>query len=115
MRTGAEYIEDVKKLRPTLYHLGQKVDNMVDYPALKWPIKVIAQIYDWCLDPRCQDILTTVPPISGERVDRFLHVFGSVDDLIARQRQMRWLQHHLGSCSVKCTQLGGVNALYSTT
>ncbi len=115
MRTGAEYIADVKKLKPTLYHLGQKVDNMVDYPALKWPIKVIAQIYDWCLDPRYQDILTTISPITGERVDRFLHVFGSVDDLMARQRQMRWLQTHLGSCSVKCTQLGGVNALYSTT
>ena len=115
MRTGAEYIESVSKLKPTLYHRGQKIDSMVDHPSLKWPIKVVAQIYDWCLDPQYQDILTTVSPIINDRVDRFLHVFGSVDDLLARQKQMRFLQTHLGGCAVKCTQLGIVNALYSTT
>ena len=39
----------------------------------------------------------------------------SIDDLMGRQRQMRFLQNRLGSCAIKCTQLGAVNALYSTT
>lgn len=115
MRTGAQYLESVTKLKPKLYHLGRKVEDMINYPSLKWPIKTIARVYDWSLDPRYQDILTTVSPQTGEKIDRFLHVFNSMEDLLSRQKQMRFLQTHLGSCAVKCTQLGGINALFSTT
>lgn len=115
MRTGAEFLEGIKKRSHNIYHLGKKVENPTDYPILKWPLKVIARIHDLALNPKYSDLLTATSPITGEKVNRFLHVFGSIDDLVMRQKKMRFLISHLGSCTLMCPGLGGVNALYSTT
>ena len=115
IRSVVDYMERVRKRKPAVYHLGKKVDNIVDYPMFKWPIKVISQICEWCLDPQYDGLLTTVSPVTGEKVDRYLHVFWSQDDLLARQRQIRFLMSHLGSCNIKCVGLGGINTMFSVT
>lgn len=115
MRSGAEYIEGLKRKKPVIYYRGEKVDNVVEHPLIKWSVNTIAQIYDWNRDPRFADILTTTSPLIGEGINRFMHVFGSVDDLMARQRQIRLLEEKLGTCTLMCTMLGGANSLYSTT
>lgn len=115
MRSGADYIESLKKTKPVVYHLGKRVDNVLEHPLLRWPIKAIARTYDLALDPRYSGILTTTSPLTGEKIERWNHVFGSTDDLVARQKQMRFLQHRLGSCALRCTGLGAINGLYSTT
>lgn len=115
MRSGAEYIESLKRMNPVIYYRGKKIDNVVDHPLIKWSVNTIAQIYDWNRDPRFADILTATSPLTGDRINRFMHVFGSVDDLMARQRQIRFLEEKLGSCTLMCTMLGGINSLYSTT
>ena len=115
MRTGAEFLEGIKKRNYNIYHLGKKIENPTEYPMLKWPLKVVARIHDLALDPKHSDLLTATSPITGDKVNRFLHVFGSIDDLLIRQKKMRFLITHLGSCCLMCPGLGGVNALYSTT
>lgn len=115
LRTGAEYRKSLKKMSPVVYYRGEKVDDVTTHPLIKYAVDVIAQIYDWTLDKRYDGVLTTISPLTGDRIDRFMHVFGSIDDLTARQRQIRLLMRKMGTCTLKCTGLGGVNALYSTT
>lgn len=115
MRTGAEYKESLRKMKPVVYYRGEKIDNLVEHPLIRWSVNTIAQIYDWNRDPRFADILTTTSPLTGDRINRFMHVFGSINDLMARQRQIRFLEEKLGSCTLMCTMLGGINSLYSTT
>ena len=115
LRSGAEYKESLRKMKPVIYYRGEKVGDVTRHPLIKWAVNAVAQIYDWNLDPRFDGILTTISPLIGDRIDRFMHVFGSVDDLVARQRQIRLLMRKCGTCTLRCTMLGGVNALYSTT
>ena len=115
LKSGAEYIERLRKMKPIVYYRGEKVDDVTRHPLIKWAVDVIAQIYDWTLDSKFDGILTATSPLTGDRIDRYMHVFGSIDDLMARQRQIRLLMRKCGTCTLKCTGLGGVNALYSTT
>lgn len=116
LRTGAEYIESLKKRKPTIYCLGKKVDNVLEHPVLKSTIATVARTYDWAKNPKYEDLLTTESSLlNGERINRFLLPFLSVDHLVMRQHQIRFLQRRLGSCALRCTGLGMVNSLWELT
>ncbi len=115
MRTGKEYLEALKRRKPVVYHLGKKIENLLEHPILKYDINVNATAHDLSFDQECQDVLTANSSLTGERVNRYLNVFGSREDLALRQKQARLLLHRTGSCTMKCPGLGGVNAIYSTT
>lgn len=116
LRTGAEYIESLKKRKPTIYCLGEKVDNVLKHPVLKSSIATVARTFDLAKNPKYEELLTAESPLlNGERIDRFLKPFRSVDDLVMRQHQIHFLQRRLGSCAVRCTGLGMVNALWDVT
>jgi len=116
LRTGAEYIESLKKRKPTIYCLGEKVDNVLEHPVLKSTIATVARTYDLAKNPKYEDLLTTESSLlNGERINRFLLPFLSVDHLVMRQHQIRFLQRRLGSCALRCTGLGMVNALWELT
>lgn len=115
MRTGKEYLEGLKKRTPLVYHLGKKIDNILEHPVLKYDIAVNAKAHDLSFEKDCEDVLTAPSSLIGERVNRYVNVFSSREDLTLRQKQARLLLQRTGSCTMKCPGLGGVNALYSTT
>lgn len=115
MRTAEQYFDKIKKRRLDIYHLGDKVMDMTEHPSLRWAVKSLAAQYDLMADPNYEKSLTAESPLISQDTDRFLHVFGNIQDLVERQHQMKVLMGHMGSCSLKCPGLGGVNAIYSTT
>ena len=115
LRSGAEYIESLKKRKPSVYCLGERVDNVLEHPVLKSTIATVARTFDLAKNPKYEDLLTVESPLlNGERVNRFLQPFMSVDHLVKRQHQIRFLQRRLGSCALRCTGLGMANALWET-
>ena len=116
LRSGAEFIESLKKRKPNVYCLGKKVEDVLEHPVLKSTVATVARTYDLALNPKYQDLLTVESPfLNGETVNRFLQPFMSVDHLVKRQQQIRFLQRKLGSCALRCTGLGMVNALWEMT
>ena len=116
LRSGAEYIESLKGRKPNVYCLGKKVDNVLEHPVLKSTIATVARTFDLAKNPKYQDLLTVESPLlNGERINRFLQPFISVDHLVQRQYQIHFLQRRLGSCALRCTGLGMANALWETT
>ncbi|MFH0845470.1 MAG: 4-hydroxyphenylacetate 3-hydroxylase N-terminal domain-containing protein [Pseudomonadota bacterium] len=115
MRSPEQYMDMIKKRRLDLYHLGEKVTDMTEHPSLRWAAKGLADQYEFMADPKHEEILTAASPLIPQRTDRFLHVFGSVQDLLNRQAQIKLVMSKMGSCALKCPGLGGLNAIYSTS
>lgn len=115
MRTGAQYREGLRKKKHVVWNLGRRIDNVVDYPALRPMIDTIAATFDLALIPENEELLTATSHITGKKINRFAHVFKSVDDLLTRQREIRFLMGMLGSCVARCGTLGAINTLYGMT
>lgn len=115
MRTGAAYIEGLRKKKPVVWNLGKRVDNIVDYPAVRPMLDTIAATFDLALIPENEELLTATSHLTGKKINRFDHVFMSVDDLLKRQVEIRFLQGMLGSCLARCGTLGAINTMYGIT
>ena len=54
-------------------------------------------------------------PLTGERVNRFLHVAGSAEDLVRQNKMQRRLGQLTGTCFQRCVGMDAINALHSVT
>lgn len=85
IRTGAEYIEGLRKRPREVWVAGEKITNVVDHPYFRQPIKEIAKLYDMQHDPKYQDKITHICEETGERVSNAFLVPRSVEDLRAKK------------------------------
>ncbi len=46
LMTKAEYIESLRKLKPTVYMFGEKIDDVVDNPRLRAGIEATGATYE---------------------------------------------------------------------
>ena len=45
MRAGKEYLEDIKKIEPFVYIVGERVKNLVDHPIVKPTLNATAHTF----------------------------------------------------------------------
>lgn len=86
IRTGAQYIEEVKSRNPEVWLAGRKVTNVYEEPVFQEPIHQIAKLYDLQHDPKLQEKITHICPETGERVSNAFLVPKSYQDLEARRQ-----------------------------
>jgi len=122
IKTGAEYIESLRKLRPTVYIEGEKIDcsssndAVVDHPLVRPSLETIAMVYDMANKTEYADIMTTTSHLTGERISTFTHIAQNQDDLERKVRALRLLQHFSGGvCVQRCATLDGMASPYSIT
>jgi 4-hydroxybutyryl-CoA dehydratase/vinylacetyl-CoA-Delta-isomerase len=111
--TGAEYIESLRGRTLRVYLFGEKVAEPVDHPIIRPSINAVAETYD--LAARDPDLATAVSPYTGGRVNRFLHVATSPQDLVMQNRMQRRLGQLTGTCFQRCVGMDAFNALHSVT
>ncbi|HEY5898186.1 MAG TPA: 4-hydroxyphenylacetate 3-hydroxylase N-terminal domain-containing protein, partial [Burkholderiales bacterium] len=58
---------------------------------------------------------TALSPYTGERVNRFLHVAESPDDLVMQNKMQRRLGQITGTCFQRCVGMDALNSLHSVT
>lgn len=105
IKTFEEYIESLKKLKPTVYMFGEKIENPVDHPRIRKGINATGATYELANDERYRNLLTTTSPLIGERVNRFTLPPQSIGDLVMRVKVNRLLGGHVGTCHQRCTGL----------
>jgi 4-hydroxybutyryl-CoA dehydratase/vinylacetyl-CoA-Delta-isomerase len=113
LRTGAEYIESLRGRNLQVYFLGERVLEPVDHPVMRPSMNAVAETYDLAIEE--PELATAISPLTGERVNRFLHVCGSVEDVVAQNRMQRELGRRTGTCFQRCVGMDALNALYSVT
>ena len=115
LMTKAEYIESLRKLKPTVYMFGQKVEDVVDNPRLRAGIEPPGPPMNW---PRPR---ASRPDRDTQQVDRRadqpfqLTPPASIADLVARVKMNRLLGRRVGTCFQRCTGQDCMAALSVTT
>jgi 4-hydroxybutyryl-CoA dehydratase/vinylacetyl-CoA-Delta-isomerase len=113
IRSGADYIASLRGRDLTVYLFGEKIVEPVDHPVIRPSINALAATYDLAVeDP---ELATARSALTGERVNRFLHVTESAEDVVAQNKMQRRLGQLTGTCFQRCVGMDAVNALYSVT
>jgi len=113
IRTGADYIESLRNRGLRVYLFGERIAEPVDHPIIRPSINAVARTYDLALENA--ELASAHSSISGRRVNRFLHVTESVDDVVMQNKMQRRLGQLTGTCFQRCVGMDALNALYSVT
>lgn len=115
MMTGQQYRESLRRLKPEIYYMGEKIDNVADHPAFLPHVNAAALTYDMAQAPEFEELLTATSHLTGEKINRFTHIHHSHDDLVKKVKMLRALGQQTGSCFQRCVGFDGLNSVYSIT
>ncbi|MEM2759259.1 MAG: 4-hydroxyphenylacetate 3-hydroxylase N-terminal domain-containing protein [Nitrososphaerales archaeon] len=113
IRNGAEYIESLRGRKLKVYLFGELVKEPVDHPLIRPSINAVAATYDLAVEN--PELATAYSSISGKRVNRFLHITESVDDVVLQNKMQRKLGQLTGTCFQRCVGMDALNSLFSVT
>ncbi len=115
MKTGEQYIQSLRELKPPVYFMGEKIENRVDHPAIRPHINAAAETYDLAHDPQFAELVSARSHLTGERINRFTHIHQSAEDLVTKVKMLRALSQRTGSCYQRCVGFDALNAIYATS
>jgi 4-hydroxybutyryl-CoA dehydratase/vinylacetyl-CoA-Delta-isomerase len=113
--TKDQYIESLRKLKPTAYMFGEKVENVVDNPRLRAGIEATGATYAMAEDPELRNLIITQSKLLNEPINRFNNPPNSIEDLVARVKINRVMGQRVGTCFQRCTGQDSMCALALTT
>ncbi len=111
LKTAEQYYSSLRQLNPTVYVLGEKVENAIDHPLIKGQVAGVAQTYALAQDPEGKELLVAESRLIGGEVSRFLRLHESVDDLLVKVKMLRFLSQRIGTCYMRCTGMDASNAI----
>jgi 4-hydroxybutyryl-CoA dehydratase/vinylacetyl-CoA-Delta-isomerase len=111
--TGADYIQSLRGRDLRAFFLGERIREPVDHPVIRPSINAVARTYDLAVEH--PELATAWSNLSSRRVNRFLHVTESVEDVVGQNRMQRRLGQLTGTCFQRCVGMDAINSLYSVT
>jgi 4-hydroxybutyryl-CoA dehydratase/vinylacetyl-CoA-Delta-isomerase len=112
-QTGAEYIETLRNRNLKVWFMGELIKEPVDHPVIRPSINAVARTYDLAIeDP---NLATAWSSLSQRRVNRFLHITETVDDVVGQNKMQRRLGQLTGTCFQRCVGMDALNSLFSVT
>ena len=113
IRSSDEYIKSLRGRKLEVYLFGERVEEPVDHPMIRPSVNAVAATYDLAQsDP---ELASVVSPFTGERINRFLHIAGSREDVVMQNKMQRRLGQLTGTCFQRCVGMDAINSLHSVT
>ena len=113
IESGADYIDSLRGRGLRVFLFGELVEEPVDHPMIRPSINAVAETYDLAL--REPEVATVESSVAGRRINRFLHIAESPEDLVAQNMMQRKLGQNTGTCFQRCVGMDAFNALHSVT
>ena len=113
IRSGEQYIESLRGRDLSVFLFGERVEELVDHPIIRPSINAVARTYDLAVEN--PDLATAMSPFTGERVNRFLHIAESAEDVVLQNKMQRRLGQLTGTCFQRCVGMDALNSLYSVS
>ena len=113
IRTGEDYINSLRGRKLKIFLFGEKIVDYVEHPMIRPSINAVAETYD--LAVREEELATAQSSITGQRVNRFLHIAESAQDLVLQNKMQRKMGQNTGTCFQRCVGMDALNSLHSTT
>ena len=106
LMTKEEYLESLRRQKPKVYMLGEKVESIPDHPAFKTSIDSMAVTYEWAQDPRWRNqMIRKSHLIEGDEINIFNNLPVSGEEIYQKMRVLRNLTcRHI--CSLRCMGVG---------
>ena len=108
IETGDDYINSLRGRNLRVFLFGELVNEPVDHPLIRPSINAVAATYDLAI--REPELATVESSLTGQRVNRFLHVAHSADDLVAQNMMQRKLGQNTGTCFQRCVGMDAFNS-----
>ena len=115
VKTFEEYLKSLRKLKPTVYMFGEKIENVVDHPRIRAGINATGATYELAQNEKYKNLVTTLSPLTGELISRFTLPPQSIEDLVMRVKVNRILGGYVGTCHQRCTGLDCLSTLSIVT
>ncbi|MCX6665758.1 MAG: 4-hydroxyphenylacetate 3-hydroxylase [Euryarchaeota archaeon] len=116
MKTGKEYKENLRKMRPNIYKFGELIKDVTTHPATKRTIEGHAQIFDAAKKPEYKDLLTKNSLLINKPVSRYLSLIENAEDMIANVKMKRLMFNLTGTCTGgRCVGFNTLNAMWVAT
>lgn len=110
--TSDDYINSLRGRKLRVFLFGELVDDIVEHPMIRPSINAVAETYDLALrEPE----LASAKNEKGERVNRFLQIARSRDDVVLQNKMQRRLGQLTGTCFQRCVGMDALNSLHSVT
>lgn len=111
--TGDDYVESLRGRGLNVYLFGEQVAEPVDHPIIRPSINALKASYELAVeDP---ELATAHSELIDAPVNRFLHIVGSPNDLVMKNRMQRRMGQITGTCFQRCAGLDTISVLHSIT
>ena len=85
MRTGRQFLDDLKHRPRTVFVEGEKVKDPTSHPAFRGGAETMAGLFDFAAAPENRDLMTFVAPETGRPAWRCYQIAHSLADLKAKR------------------------------
>lgn len=110
-----KYYRFIEELNANVYMNGKKVEKLLTNPVTKTIVDATAKIYELSHEPRYEEIMTATSHLTGEKINRNLHISRNKEDLEKRAEMALLTSQKLGTCNYRCVGADALNALASVT
>ncbi len=107
------YLGSIKNRNLKIYLMGELIKEPLDHPIIRPSIEAMAETYE--LAVREPELASATSPYTGEKINRFLHIAESNEDLFLQNKMQRKLGQLTGTCFQRCVGMDAFNALHSVT
>jgi len=116
LKTRAEYLASLKRLRPNVFKFGERIEDITTHPATRRVVESHARAYDAAHDPSLSNLFTTTSALTGEKIHRHNSLMRSVEDVIYNSKLKREMYRLTGTCTgALCAGWNGMNTLWAIT
>jgi 4-hydroxybutyryl-CoA dehydratase / vinylacetyl-CoA-Delta-isomerase len=114
LMSASDYRESLRRYHPRVFLNGRAVDSVADEPAFAPGIAAVGITYDFALMAEHAPSMTARQSTSGKRVNRFLHINESSDDLLRKLEAVRLVCRESG-CAQRYLAHDALNGIYQAT
>lgn len=114
LMTSAQYVESLAKMKRNIWFQGKKIEDPINHPLLIPSRRCLEATYDMALMPEYEDLMTATSQFTGNKINRFNHIYASKEDLNKKVKMQRLLGQRTGSCFQRCVIMDMANAFYPT-
>ena len=107
------YLDSIRKRNLKIYLMGELVKEPLEHSIIRPSIEAMAETYE--LAVREPELASATSPYTGEKINRFLHIAESNEDLFLQNKMQRKLGQLTGTCFQRCVGMDAFNALHSVT
>lgn len=111
--TGQDYRASLMGRKLRVFLMGEQIEEPSTHPIIAPSVNAMAATYE--LAQEDEALATIYSPLADSRINRFLHIAQSSDDLVNKARMQHALGQRTGTCFQRCVGLDAINTLHSVT